>query len=75
MFYKLLEKQIGKYLGGTGAIPDLFKPFLKVVSDAYDYYENDRKLLERSSDLSSKEMIDLNSQLRREADEVRKTHA
>jgi PAS domain S-box-containing protein len=74
MFNKLLEKQIGKYLGGTGAIPDLFKPFLKVVSDAYDYYENDRKLLEHSSDLSSKEMIDLNSQLRREADEVRKTH-
>ncbi|MCW3127252.1 MAG: multi-sensor signal transduction histidine kinase [Bacteroidetes bacterium] len=74
MLNKLLERQAKKYLGATDDLPDQYKAFLQVISDSYEHYENDRKLLERSSDLSSKEMLHLNGQLRKEADEVKKTH-
>lgn len=63
---KLLQRQIQKYIGDTEELPENFKTFLKVVSESYDHYEKDRKMLERSIDLSSNEMIALNEQLRKD---------
>lgn len=71
---KLLERQLQKYLGGSKAIDDNFKSLLKAISESYDHYEKDRKLIERSIDLSSKEMIELNTELKKEKEDLKKTH-
>lgn len=71
---KLLDRQVQKYLGGLLPNDDEFKKLLNAISETYDHYEKDRKLIERSIELSSKEMIDLNSELRREKEELRKAH-
>ncbi|MCW3127598.1 MAG: sensory box histidine kinase [Bacteroidetes bacterium] len=75
MLNKLLQRQVQQHLGGSQNVPVHCGPFLQIISDSYDSYETDRKLLERSSDLSSQEMVDLNGKLRKEADEVQRAHS
>jgi PAS domain S-box-containing protein len=71
MFNKLLQRQIGKYLGNADDLPEKVIHLLKVVSDSYDHYEKDRSMLERSIELSSSEMITLNNKLRQESEGMR----
>jgi PAS domain S-box-containing protein len=72
MLNKLLQRQVQKHFANPDAIPEEFSALLKVVSEAYDHYEKDRNMLERSIELSSDEMIDLNTRLRCEAAELEK---
>ncbi|MEO8765660.1 MAG: PAS domain S-box protein [Ginsengibacter sp.] len=72
---KLLLRQLQKHLGKEVEIPANLTKLLSVISDSYDHFEKDRKLIERSIELSSKEMIELNSQLKKNAkDELEKAH-
>lgn len=69
---KLLVRQIKKYLKNSASsedIPELFN----AISESYDHYDKDRKMLERSIELSSNEMIALNNKLRKESEESSKT--
>lgn len=74
MLNKLLLRQVQKHFGNPDDIPEEFNALLKVVSEAYDHYEKDRNMLERSIELSSNEMIGLNDQLRKETAEVKIAH-
>ncbi|HET6990706.1 MAG TPA: PAS domain-containing protein, partial [Bacteroidia bacterium] len=74
MLNKLLSRQIQKHFGSLEEIPENFLSLLKVISDSYDHYEKDRNMLERSIELSSNEMIELNNKLREETSEVKKAH-
>ncbi len=67
-FNKLLQRQIKKAVGNTDGWSEKQLALLQIISESYDYNEKDRKMLERSMDLSSHEMIDLNNNLRKEAD-------
>jgi PAS domain S-box-containing protein len=64
---KLLERQIRNYLNGVDISSQQIQDFFKAVSEAYDAEEVDRKLMERSIEISSKEMIELNDREREEA--------
>jgi PAS domain S-box-containing protein len=64
MYNKLLQRQLEKYITGTTAIPEGMETLLSVISDSYDHYEKERKMLERSIELSSGEMIALNNKLK-----------
>jgi PAS domain S-box-containing protein len=66
---RLLLRQINKYLEGLSETPEGFQKFLEVISESYDHYERDRKMLERSIELTSAEMIELNGRLRKETEE------
>lgn len=66
MLNKLLQRQVQKYLGNPETIPGEFAALLKAVSDSYDHFEKDRKMLERSIDLSSREMSALNEELQKD---------
>jgi PAS domain S-box-containing protein len=72
MLNKLLQRQLQKHIG-EGKIPPDYDSLWKAISESYDYYEKDRKMLERSIDLSSLEMIELNGKLQNEATELEKT--
>lgn len=60
---KLLLRQLQKYHGGLENIPTEYHKFLYAISESYDHYEKDHKLLERAIDLSSNEMMGLNEEL------------
>lgn len=72
---KLLIRQAKKYLGGIENIPEQYHAFLNAISDSYKHYEKDHSLLERSIELCSAEMIELNQQLKNETEELKKAHS
>ena len=63
---KLLKRQIDKFIGESDSVPEELKPFFKAVSDAYDGFEADQKLVERSLEISSRELTENNRALRKE---------
>ena len=58
MYNKLLQRQLQKHFGDS--IPENLVAFLEVVKASYEHYEQDRTMLERSIEISSEEMIELN---------------
>ena len=63
---KLLERQIKRYLKNTDPSenPEL-KELLFAISLAYQHHEEDRQLVERALEISSKELSQSNSELRK----------
>jgi PAS domain S-box-containing protein len=66
---KFLQKQIVKYFGSLEYLPDELLPFFKVISETYDHNDRDRKLMERSIEISSLELESLNRNLQMETEE------
>ncbi|MBU0727423.1 PAS domain-containing protein [Patescibacteria group bacterium] len=64
---KLLKRQIKKYLK-METCPEEAKMFLEIISETYDGFDQDRDLMERSLDISSREHIALVQSLK-ESDE------
>lgn len=62
--HHLLERQVKKYLGASALAAPEWKAFLESVSDAYEGFDEDRALLDRSLDISSKEFFETNRQLK-----------
>lgn len=62
--HSLLIRQLKKHLKLADAIPPEWNDFVTAVNEAYQAFDNDRKLLEQSLDLSSKEMTQINQELR-----------
>ena len=56
-----------KAFGALENVPKGFEPFLKIVSDTYDHADEDRAMIERSMEISSKEMGELNEKLKSES--------
>ena len=70
MLNKLLHRQIRKALGDFDALPEKCKELFTTISETYDFYEKDRRMMERSIELSSDEMIGLYKQLKKETEET-----
>ena len=60
----LLKRQLKKFLGPGNPIPPEWQRFVDGVGQAYDQFDDDRNMLERSLDLSSAELVGANSRLR-----------
>ena len=60
--HRLLIRQINKYIG-TGAVPAGMEAFFEAVSQAYYDFDKDRLMIERSMEISSQELIEINGQL------------
>lgn len=61
--HKLLKRQLKKYLGDP-EMPVGLEPLLSAVNDAYIQNDLDKLLVERSLDISSKELLDTIDQLK-----------
>ncbi len=77
-YHNILVRQIRKFLAGKSCEHD-HNDFLESVSDTYTHADEDHDLIERSLDISSKELTSINEQLRGEikrtkeqADELRR---
>src|SRR6185503_2473186 len=71
---KLLQRQLQHHFSGADQIPENLTPLLEAISASYDQYESDRDTIERSIELSSKEMIELNNTIKKEKEELKKAH-
>lgn len=47
-------------------MPEQYRTLLNMVSESYDHFERDRRMIERSIEISSKDMVELNTQLKKE---------
>jgi|GEM_PF-2370184 len=70
-FHHVLSRQIKKHLGEKDAVNTCGANFLEAVSDAYTHADEDRARAERSLDLSSKEMAEVNGKLEEEIKRVK----
>jgi len=61
--HRILERQIARSFGERVTLPPPWSEFLKLVSDTYVHFDDDRELLNRSLDLSSKEFLENNRSL------------
>ena len=64
-YQRLLQRQIKKYLRDKGVeeIPEYLNDFLSAVNQSYEDHERDLNLLERSMEISSKELLEVNIDL------------
>ncbi len=62
--HSLLKRQLKRHLGDTNSIPHEWQSFLEAVNTAYEEYDADRRMLERSLELSSQELLQRNSEMR-----------
>ncbi|MFZ4558249.1 MAG: sensor histidine kinase, partial [Pseudanabaena sp.] len=74
--HRLLQRQLKKYLSqnvndftgdlssNLNVIPLEWQNFLQAVDDAYNHYDADYRMIERSLELSSEELLQVNNQLR-----------
>ena len=60
---RLLKRQLKRFLGEDFCIPTEWQSFIAAVDSAYADYEADRELTERSTELSSRELMEANSDL------------
>jgi PAS domain-containing protein len=56
--HRLLRRQLKKHLGVGEEIPAALKPFVAAVDAAYADFDSDRAMLERSLELSVKELLE-----------------
>ncbi|HUN56126.1 MAG TPA: PAS domain S-box protein [Smithella sp.] len=69
--HSLIERQIKRYLKDIKPLPEEFQEFLKAVDAAYHENDRDRLMLERAFDLSSRELMQLNDELRKSEEKYR----
>lgn len=62
--HKVLERQLKKAFGSLEAAPKGLEALLKLVDDAYVHYDEDRTLIERSLEISSRELVEQTSLLK-----------
>ncbi len=62
--HSLLKRQLKKYFADTEHIPVELQGCIESVNDAYYQFDTDRNMLERSLELSSNEMLQINAEMR-----------
>ncbi|MEK7184221.1 MAG: hypothetical protein AAB701_01740 [Patescibacteria group bacterium] len=69
MYHPILTRQLKKFFSGR-KIPDNLMPFLKAISDTYTHADEDQQLLERSINISSQELKDINTNILKEKERL-----
>ncbi|MBP0016905.1 MAG: response regulator [Cyanobacteria bacterium SBLK] len=64
--HRLLKRQLKRYLGIVNPedIPPDLEKFIQAIGNAYEQSDADRLMLERSMELSSRELLEVNTQMR-----------
>ncbi len=71
--HRLLQRQINRFLGENLTLPPELSIFLDAVDEAYTRADSDRKTIERSLELMSKELNEANAGLKIELAEHERT--
>ncbi|MCZ2356805.1 MAG: GHKL domain-containing protein [Bacteroidia bacterium] len=63
LLHKLLQRQIKKNLGDSPKVAQKYEPLFEAISETYQHYEETQERLERSMEISGKELTDANQTL------------
>lgn len=66
---RLLQRQLQRFFGSTEAAPKEMARLFQAIGEAYDGFDADLHLIERSLDISSEELTAINQKLRTEVSE------
>jgi hypothetical protein len=69
--HKVLERQIKKAFGGLAHLPEGLEAFLKMISDTYEHTDEDRALVERALEISSRELAEFNKKIVEESEKIK----
>src|ERR1700722_13984329 len=58
--HSLLKRQLRRYLGNLDSFPQEWLNFVGAVNNAYLEFDDDRRMLERSLELTSQELLNTN---------------
>jgi len=75
LYNKLLYRLVTKHLGDGYVIPIEYQTLFNSIAEALEHCDKDRKMLERTIELCSDEMVELHSTLRAEKAELEKKNA
>ncbi len=64
--HRTLERQIKKFLPGVSTAAEEWKKFFQSIDETYRHFDDDRKLISRSLELSSTELVEVNEKIARE---------
>ena len=70
--HPLLRRQLQRHPEYVDVLSDSLEAFLKVVNDAYLQFDEDRRMLERSLELTSQELLTKNALLQHDLEERRR---
>lgn len=70
--HRILQRQVRKIFGESPELTPEVKRLLEAVDETYQHFDEDRKLIERSLELSSKELVESNRKLREEVETATK---
>lgn len=75
--HKLLQRQLKRYaqVASLDSVPQPWRTLLSAVSAAYDDADDDRKLAERSLEISSQELLQANAEMRAVSEELARSNA
>lgn len=62
--HRLLKRQIKRNVGAVDAVPEGWEKLLDAVSDAYEQSDSQRRMLERTVEINSQELLELTTQIR-----------
>jgi signal transduction histidine kinase/CheY-like chemotaxis protein len=67
--HPLLSRQVRRHFGGEDCVPGNFRAFLETIDRSYQLSDADRRMLERSLELTSEEFVELSRRLRAQLEE------
>ena len=71
--HRLLKRQLKKQFGSPESVPEELSKLVGMVNDAYDSFDQEKSMLERSLELSSNELLDANQGLSKQKAELEDT--
>lgn len=71
--HPLLKRQLDRH--AEGKVPEGWEKLVAAIDEAYEQYDEDRKMLERSLELSSEELLEANEELRVRAGELARSNS
>src|SRR3989344_1275327 len=64
--HKTLKRQVEKLFGNVETLPKELEKLFGAISEVYEHFDDDRTLIERSLELSSRELEEINNRLKKQ---------
>ncbi|MFV1952094.1 MAG: EAL domain-containing protein [Nitrospinota bacterium] len=61
--HSLLKRQLNRHFGNADFVPKEWQKCIEAINEAYWHFDDDRKMIERSLELSSQELLQANSEM------------
>ena len=68
--HKTLKRQVERFFGNAETLPKELEKLFGAISEVYEHFDSDRILIERSLELSSRELEEINQKLKKQNEDL-----